>query len=281
MLKCFSTAGVLLVILSTSAAAAPVVFSVGGSDSGSIQATVDVFRAALGGVNNGNAPGPIGSGRREINWDGGGSTATSPSGTPFDVFLNTRGAEFTTPGTGFVQAPTDGLEAFFGNPTYGGDFTAFSPVRLFTPVASNVTDVRFFVPGTSGLVAATVAGFGAVFGDVDLEGVTGLQFFDSNGSLLSTSFVPAGATGNGSLSFLGVIFDAGERIGHVRIVSGNTPLAAAVSDGGGVDLVVLDDVLYSEPQEIASVPEPASVGLLATGVLSLAALRGRRRARRQ
>src|SRR5262245_29795432 len=52
------------------AQAAPIVFSVGGSSAtASIQATVDSFRAALGDPNNGNAAGPLASGRREINWD--------------------------------------------------------------------------------------------------------------------------------------------------------------------------------------------------------------------
>ena len=51
-------------------------FSVGGDATpGSIQAKVDAFRAALGNPNNGNNPGPLNSGRREINWDGGGSSA--------------------------------------------------------------------------------------------------------------------------------------------------------------------------------------------------------------
>ena len=40
------------------------------------------------------------SGRREINWDGGDPTImdTTPPVTPFNVFLNTRGSQFTTPG---------------------------------------------------------------------------------------------------------------------------------------------------------------------------------------
>ena len=42
-----------------------------GQTAASIQSTVDAFRAALGGSNNGNNPGPLLSGRREINWDGG------------------------------------------------------------------------------------------------------------------------------------------------------------------------------------------------------------------
>src|SRR5262245_3485298 len=34
-----------------------------------IQASVDAFRNALGNPNNGNTPGPLASGRREITWD--------------------------------------------------------------------------------------------------------------------------------------------------------------------------------------------------------------------
>src|ERR1700732_73375 len=85
-------------------AAAPVVVEVGGtSDPASIQGFVDTFRADLGNPNNGNAPGPLASGRREINWDGGGGVNTNAvSGTPFNGFLQTRGALFTTPGTGFI-----------------------------------------------------------------------------------------------------------------------------------------------------------------------------------
>ena len=39
--------------------------------------TVDAFRTALGDPNNGNNPGPLASGRREINWDGGGNNFTT------------------------------------------------------------------------------------------------------------------------------------------------------------------------------------------------------------
>ena len=111
----------------------PVVFQAAGPNPASIQSTVDQYRAALGAVNNGNAPGPLAEGRREINWDGGGSTATSPGPTPFTVFLNSRGANITTPGSGFVQAPLDGLVSTFGNPTYTTIFQPFSPVAVLQP----------------------------------------------------------------------------------------------------------------------------------------------------
>jgi hypothetical protein len=111
---------------------------------------IDEFRAALGDPN-GNAAGPLASGRREINGDGGGNndTTTDPV-TPFDGFLNTRGARFTTPGVGLSQAPPSGgaqggLAGLFNNPSYGTIFSTFSALRLFTPVGSNVTDALFFV----------------------------------------------------------------------------------------------------------------------------------------
>src|SRR5688572_19604810 len=66
------------------------VFEVGGNNTtASIQPTVDAFRAALGDPNHANAPGPLFGGRREINWDGGGSATASPAGTPFTGFQNT------------------------------------------------------------------------------------------------------------------------------------------------------------------------------------------------
>src|SRR4026208_89514 len=61
---------------------APTVFQAAGPNSASIQSTVDAFRAALGNINNGNAPGPLASGRREINWDGGGANTTTDPVTP-------------------------------------------------------------------------------------------------------------------------------------------------------------------------------------------------------
>src|SRR4029078_5355383 len=89
-----------------------------GPNTAWMQRTVNQYRAALGATNNGNAAGPLPNGRREINWDGGGSVANSVVGTPFNGFLANRGALFTTTGTGFVQAPLAGIADTFHNPTY-------------------------------------------------------------------------------------------------------------------------------------------------------------------
>ena len=275
------TVGVLAMVSAAGApvTAAPVVFSVGGSDAASsIQPTVDAFRAALGNPNNANAAGPLFSGRREINWDGGGNTNT-PSGSPLNAFLNIRGAQFTTPGTGFIQAPPSGgadggLATAFSNPTYGDVFGIFSSPRVFTPVGSNITDTFFFIPGTNGGTQAEVSGFGAVFTDVDLATSTKVDFFDRNGNLLTEQSVLAGTVANKSLSFLGVTFDAGEQIARVRITSGNSILATGNNDGGAIDLVVMDDFLFSEPR---AVPEPASGALLGATAIALMSIRRWRR----
>ena len=239
------------------------VFQATGPTAASIHDIVNAYRVALGDPNNGNAPGQL-SGRREINWDGGSTTNLNTAvsvGSTLTNFQSTRGALFTTPGTGFVQAPVTadplqfppgGLAGLFNNPTYGTIFTAFSDSRLFSATGSNITDVTFFVPVAPGgsNVPATVTGFGAVFTDVDKRGNGNagarIEYFDANGELLFSRVVPA-LPGDGSLSFLGIVFDEA-RIARVRITSGN--VAPGPDDGGRQDIVMMDDFLYGEPQPL-------------------------------
>lgn len=245
---------------------APTVFQAAGPDLASIQTTVDQYRAALGATLNGNNPGPLADGRREINWDGGNpnNVATAVVGTPFNGFLVTRGALFTTTGTGFVQAPVAGLADTFHNPIYAAIFQAFSPQRLFSAIDSNVTETKFFVPGPDAdTKPATTRGFGAIFTDVDLPNGSGpehnngnrnastlIEYFGTDGGLLYKNTVPA-APGDKSVSFLGIVFlDA--RIARVRITSGDA--APGPNDDGTHDIVMMDDFLYGEPKPLQPIP---------------------------
>jgi hypothetical protein len=246
---------------------APVVFQAAGPTPDSIRGTVNAFRAVPGlETVNGNNPGPLQSGRREINWDGGNPNVldTTVPVTPFNQFLDGRGSQFTTPGIGLTQAPASGgpqggLATLFNNPTYGTIFQAFSPSRLFTPVGSNVTETLFFVPGTNGRVPATVRGFGVVFTGVDQPDGSGpgskrgnrgastrIEYFDQDGRLIFSSFVPA-SPGDGSQSFFGIVFDDA-RIARVRITSGS--VAPGPDDERRKDVVMMDDFIYSEPQAL-------------------------------
>jgi hypothetical protein len=247
-----------LFVFSNLISAAPVqVFQAAGPDGDSVSGTVAQFRAALKGDNNLNLPGPIDGGRREINWDGGGSTATSLGPTPFDVFLISRGNRSITPGTGFVQAPATGLADLFGNAAYATIFVPFSQARLFSPIGSNITDTVFFVPGGQN-IPATTRGFGVVLTDVDLPDGSGpsskegnrhastlIEFFGVNGRVLFSSFAPA-SPGDGGQTFFGIVFDDA-RIARVRITEGAIP---GSDDTDLSDVVMMDDFIYGEPQPV-------------------------------
>jgi hypothetical protein len=269
--KTFFVAGIIVLVLPLSSSAAPVTTEGSGADPASIQGVVDAFRFILGDPNNGNSPGPLASGRREINWDGGGATTASPAGNPFAGFQNTRGALFTTPGTGFLQTPLDAPELAAINPTYVSTFEFFSPQRIFTAVDSNITDATFTIPGNPAQ-PAFITGFGVIFSDVDVPGSATLEFFDLGGGSLGVFSAPAFNTG---LSFLGVTFNAGEMIGRVRITSG--AVAPGPNDDPASDVVMMDDFLFGEPQ---AVPEPTSLLLFGTGLLALGTVVIGRRAKR-
>ena len=245
--------------------AAPVVRIANGANAAAIQAAVDGFRADLG-ANNG-VGGSFTSGRREINWDDVPDALSAPFITPGDFFnVNSpRGAVFTSPcaGPNFRASSSAGENPNEGNPngnpvrfgeldpSYTNTFVTFSGQKLFTALSANdspcnIVIVNFLIPGTD--IPATVSGFGAVFTDVDRLRDARILCFDKAGKFLfpgSLSPPPF----NGGLSFVGVSYDAGERIAQCQIVSGNAALAAGNVDGGnGVDVVAMDDFIYGEPR---------------------------------
>jgi hypothetical protein len=251
MLKSAAIALAALVLSSAAPVlAAPVVFEASGESPADIQAAVDNFRDFLG-PKNPNVIGSFPSGRREINWDAVPDAFAAPNNMPANFFNanSPRGAVFFTPGTGFqISADSDNptnTPVRFGNlhPVFPLLFSVFSPERLFTALGSNLTETTFFVPGSS--TAATVSGFGAVFTDVNRADSTKIEYLDAAGTVLFSRNVLPGTTPRGSLSFLGVAFDAGERVFLVRITSGNRVLRTPARD-----VVVMDDFIYGEPQAL-------------------------------
>jgi hypothetical protein len=259
VLSTVAAVGALTVLLSLPVrqAHAQAVYQAAGPTAASIQSTVDEFRDALG-DNHGNVAQHFDGGRREINWDGNPATdVTTPPITPFNTFLNTRGAQFTTPGIGLSQAPPSGglqggLAVLFDNPTHATTFSTFSAPRLFTPVGSRITEGLFFEAGTNGGTPAAVTGFGAVFTDVDgpeagksEKHSTRIEYFDADGHRLFTGLVPA-SPGDGTFSFFGIVFDD-PRIARVRITTGDSRPGP---DDDKKDIVMMDDFIYGEPQPL-------------------------------
>jgi hypothetical protein len=259
-------ASILLVV--SSAHASFITFEAAGSTAASITATRDAFRAAVGGGTVAGAAGSFGGLRREINWDGVPNSFADSNLLPANFFNSNspRGAVFSTPGTGFMVSAnaSESTPALFGFP---GDFQTFSTQRLFTAVNSAITDVLFFVPGTS--TQATTSAFGLVFVDVEVPNLTKLEFFDQNDALIYSR--DALISGNQGLSFLGGVANAGELISRVRITSGlNTIVSNGVLGNPNDDVVVMDDFLYAEPLEkVNAVPEPMSMMLLGLGLAGL------------
>ena len=190
-------------------------------------------------------------------------TTTAPV-TPFNVFLNTRGGQFTTPGTGLSQAPPS-----------GGPQGGLAGALRQSDLRHHLQHLQPLAPVHSGRqqhhrrvvlhtrhewgCPATVSGFGAVFTDVDQPDGSGpgqkhgnrgastlIEYFGVDGELLFSSFVPA-SPGDGSLSFFGIVFDDA-RIARVRITSGN--VAPGPDDDAKHDVVMMDDFIYGEPQPL-------------------------------
>jgi len=221
-------AGLLTALTGASAQASTIVFSGTAANVAGITSVRDAFRNAVGGWTVAGANGSFGGVRREINWDGVPDAFSSPNSLPGNFFnVNSpRGLVLSTPGTGFQVSANAGVAPVeFGNinPTYPGEFAAFSAQKLFTAVGSNITDVNFFVPGTT--TPAMTSAFGAIFTDVDLANTSSLQFFDILNNPLGTFFVPS-LSGSETLEFLGVKFDS-PVINRVRITSGNARPARA------------------------------------------------------
>jgi hypothetical protein len=262
-LICKSAGALAAMLLAPAASAALIVYEAAGANAAAITPTRDAFRTAVGGGTTAGANGSFGGLRREINWDGVPDIRADPqppAGRLLQRQLTARsgvqhagnrfpGQRQRRPGrSGPVRLPER--------------LPGLQPATTVTAVNSNITDVSFFVPGTT--TAATTSAFAAIFVDVEVLGLTTMEFFDESGSKIFSRDVPVG--GNQGLSFLGAVFDAGERISRVRLTSGvNTIVANGVLGNPNDDVVVMDDFLYAEPNR--AVPEPAGLTLAGLGLL--------------
>jgi hypothetical protein len=213
-------------------------------ETGDIGPALTDLRTMLGSPLNGGDPGPLPVGRREINWDGVPAALTNVPTFPPDFFKNSRGAIFSTPGTGLQVSDNDFSDV---NPSYGAQFNAFSPAKTFAPIGSNRLEVTFATPGTG--TPAVTNGFGIVFSDVDKPLSTRIRYFDAAGQLIGTAYAPEATTPDGH-SLAGIVFREA-MVAKVVIIAGEAQIktgARDISDGGRNDLVVMDDFLYGEPQ---------------------------------
>lgn len=213
--------------------------------SGDLTAKLAEFRALLGEPNNAGTAGQQASGRREINWDGVNAPNLNTNTFPNDGF-RARGLIMQSTGTGLRVSDNDFNDV---NNTYDAQFEKFSPQKTFASVGSNAMDLTFRVAGDTSQVAL-VRGFGAIFSDVDVANTSFIEAYDATGRLIGKVAAPIRSDAKGH-SLAGITF-VSPLIARVRIISGQGSLSATakdVSEGGIVDLVVLDDFIYSEPNK--------------------------------
>lgn len=238
-----------------------------GNDADAIRPIVEAFRTTTGEL---NQPHPVNhlEGRRQINWDAAPAAVSAPNAFPGD-FFNTptfpraRGIGFETDGTELQLSGDvdDGTPIEFDNvdPSYSSEFATYSAERLFAAIGSNVITATFYSPAAPD-VPAVVNSFGVVFTDVDKANVTKMDFFDVDGNLIHSEDVQAGAQEKETLSFAGVQFTE-NCVASVVITTGDTGLGAGVVEtvANGIDLVVMDDFIYSEPLPVTSCGLPSTI----------------------
>lgn len=225
------------------------------SNAAGLASTVASYRAALGGVDNVDKPGPIYSGHRSINWDAPGLPFDMPGNffdkvVPRGIIFKTARGEFrvSNPGPPIVDDRFNSILP----PSVSTMFQRFSAPRLFSPLFSNKFKAVFRVPDKN--QKAAVTGFGAVFTDVDAVGKTKITYLDRSGCKLAVLKV---APKNRGLSFAGlVVLDKKTMkpvpvVARIKVELGSISLWNFARNYAGVyfaDVVVADDFIYGEPQ---------------------------------
>lgn len=215
------------------------------SATGDVNTKLNEFRNQLGTLNT-----TIGqtTGRREVNWDGVPDSLMglqlpsdffNPVGT-FAPVSRQRGLLYAGTGNAVVSK-TNFAEI---NMLAASEFASFSGSKTFAVTNSNLWPVEFAVAGTN--LEATIKGFGLIASDVDKANSTFLEFFEGSKSL-GVYYIPVHDNTN-SFSFLGVYFPDNKitqvKVGHEGVLAAGDK---DITQGGGKDLIILDDFIYSEP----------------------------------
>lgn len=218
-------------------------------DSLAIAGKLVAFREVAGKTLN-VSPGASG-GRREVNWDAVPADLVNKNTFPSDFFNATDkdAADGRKRGISFLPANT-ALRVSDNNfadidPAYGSQFAAFSKSKTFSPIGSTTTELRFTVPGTN--TAAYVTSFGVILSDVDNANATAVEVYE--GKILLGKF--RATTADKKFSFIG-IHAKDHKITSVRIITGNKAISAGVTDDTTNDMVIMDDLIYSEPRPYSS-----------------------------
>jgi hypothetical protein len=214
-------------------------------DSLAVISKINSFREGAGTPLN-TTPGAKG-GRREINWDGVGAEFLSPLAFPAE-FFNSK--EQTAPDgrkRGLVYFPAQAALLVSDknfteiDTAFKGQFKAFSKNKLFSAKGTNVSELRFELPGLK--TPAYVTSFGVIFSDVDHAESTFLELYDGQQLIAKIRAQVA----DKQYSFVG--FHApGYKVTRIRITAGSAALAKGSVDRAANDLVVIDDFIYNEPK---------------------------------
>jgi hypothetical protein len=244
----------MFIAILSSVSATPIQRSSAGATPGAIQPQINEFFNDLGGADNGTGS-SFTTGRRSLDFglipdnfaipnlfQADFFNTTVPRGALLNTGCNNNGISFSADSSN----PTNTPIVFSNlNASYLGQFITYNSQRIMNPgvLARPCTTVfvTFFVPGTD--VPATVKGFGIVFTDADLPSGSFVQFYDAAGKLLNPASVQ---TFNSGLSFVGISYNAGERIASVKITVGTHSISA--SDAADVDVVAVAGMFYGEPR---------------------------------
>jgi hypothetical protein len=216
-------------------------------DSSAVISKIESFRHHAG--NPINTVSSADTGRREINWDGVPADFINNNTFPANFFNPIEASAPDGRKRGLVYIPANALLRVSDNSfsdvdsSNSSQFKTFSKNKLFSPAGTNITELQFKVPGTD--KAAYVKSFGVVFVDVDNPYATIVEAYEGSMLVAVAKAMPS----DKNFSFTG-LHSHEFKITRIRITSGNAFLNSRIPDNDTNDIVVMDDLIYSEPKAL-------------------------------